>query len=98
MKFVDTQGRVEKFAQKRKESEARRAELAVKLAEKAKKEAEERALANAEVKSYKQILAQNQTAVSKKGKKATAKKESAAEVKDMEEVVKKTDTKEAKAE
>ena len=96
MKFVDTQGRVEKFAQKRKESEARRAALEAKMAEKNKKEAEERAMAQTEIKSYKQILAQTQTNMGKKSKKTEVKK--AAEVKNMEEVVAKSDTKSEKAE
>lgn len=78
MKFVDTQGRVEKFTQKRQKSEARRQELAKKAAEKSQRNAANDQSGTGEVQSYRQILAatQNQMKKSKKeAKKTTANKE-----------------------
>lgn len=65
MKFVDTQGRVEKFTQKRQQSEARRQELAKKATEKAQRNAEKGLSEVGEVQSYRQILAATQNKMSK---------------------------------
>jgi len=63
MKFVDTQGRVERFMQKRQESAAKReATLAAKKAKQAKHRAEEPAT---DPQSFKQILSQTKTAMTK---------------------------------
>lgn len=63
MKFVDTQGRVERFMQKRQESEAKKAELKKAQAQKtAPVEPKE------DPKSFRQILSQTQNEIQKKEK------------------------------
>jgi large subunit ribosomal protein L31 len=73
MRFVDTQGRVDKFMKKREESAAKR--TAIQAARAAKKKAATKQTTPEEIKSYRQILASTKSGLEKdiKAKKAATK-------------------------